>query len=144
MALGESIVAIGIGVAEGADLWPIIAASVLGLAVSGALWWAYFDVTALLRALAGGRGRRAADPARPCWLHVLHLPMIVGVVMLSLGLKKAILLRRGRPRAPLGDPLYGVPLAALSGGTALLLLAYVWFKHCMTGDLSSCGSWWPW
>ncbi|MDT7574545.1 MAG: hypothetical protein QOH17_878, partial [Pseudonocardiales bacterium] len=34
------------------------------------------------------------------------------------------------------DPLYGVPLAALYGGAALYLLAHVWFKHYLTGNLS--------
>ena len=60
VALGESIVSIGIGVAALPISWPIIVASALGLAVSAALWWAYFDVTALIaeRALAAAEGAR--------------------------------------------------------------------------------------
>ncbi len=58
VALGESIVATGIGIAALPITWAIILASMLGLAVSGALWWAYFDVTALIteRALAAAEG----------------------------------------------------------------------------------------
>ena len=67
---------------------------------------------------------------------MLHLPMIIGVVLLSLGLKKAIGYVAGVDEHTLADPLYGVPMAALFGGTALYLLAHVWFKHCMTGELS--------
>src|SRR5207244_15559 len=66
VALGESIVAIGVGVAHLPISWPIVTASVLGLVVSGALWWAYFDVTALLteRALSAADGGRQIRLAR--------------------------------------------------------------------------------
>ena len=47
IALGESIVAIGVGVAKEPISWVIIAASVLGLMLASAMWWAYFDVSAL-------------------------------------------------------------------------------------------------
>ena len=65
IALGESIVAIGVGIAELPISWPIIAASLLGLAVSGALWWAYFDVTALVTEHALAAPAACTDPARP-------------------------------------------------------------------------------
>ena len=137
IALGESIVATGIGIAKVPISLPIIAAVLLGLAVSGALWWAYFDVTALLteHALAAARGVQQIRLARVGYT-MLHLPMIIGVVLLSLGLKKAIGYVAGVDEHTLADPLYGVPMAALFGGTALYLLAHVWFKHCMTGKLS--------
>jgi low temperature requirement protein LtrA len=137
IALGESIVATGIGIAKVPISWPIIAAVLLGLAVSGALWWAYFDVTALLteHALAAARGVHQIRLARFGYT-MLHLPMIIGVVLLSLGLKKAIGYVAGVDEHTLADPLYGVPMAALFGGTALYLLAHVWFKHCLTGQLS--------
>src|SRR4051812_3833649 len=43
IALGESIVAIGVGAEVGVDAGVVIAA-VLGVAVAAALWWLYFDV----------------------------------------------------------------------------------------------------
>src|SRR5262249_20127075 len=54
VALGESIVAIGVGVSDRPFSGAIVSASLLGLALSGALWWLYFDTSALLteRALA--------------------------------------------------------------------------------------------
>src|SRR5262245_9453980 len=48
IALGESIVALGVG-ATGRELDAgIIAAGLLGAAVASALWWAYFDVVAIV------------------------------------------------------------------------------------------------
>jgi low temperature requirement protein LtrA len=137
VALGESIVATGIGIAQVPVSLPIIAAVLLGLALSGALWWAYFDVTATLaeRALAAATGERQIRLARGGYTF-LHLPMIVSVVLISLGLKKAIGYVAGVDEHTLADPLYGVPLAVLFGGTALYLLAHVWFKHLLTGALS--------
>jgi low temperature requirement protein LtrA len=137
VALGESIVATGIGIAKVPVSLPIVAAVLLGLALSAALWWAYFDVTAILteRALAEARGERQIRLARGGY-SFLHLPMIVGVVLLSLGLKKAIGYVAGVDEHTLADPLYGVPLAVLYGGTALYLLAHVWFKHFLTGSLN--------
>ncbi len=137
IALGESIVATGIGIAKVPVSLPIVAAVLLGLAVSGALWWAYFDVTVLLteQALAAATGVRQIRLARGGY-SMLHLPMIIGVVLLSLGLKKAIGYVAGVDEHTLADPLSGVPMAALFGGTALYLLAHVWFKRFMTGRLS--------
>ena len=49
IALGESIVAIGIGAEHGVDAW-VVAAATLGVAVAAAQWWLYFDVVALVAA----------------------------------------------------------------------------------------------
>jgi low temperature requirement protein LtrA len=137
VALGESIVATGIGIAKVPVSLPIVAAVLLGLAISGALWWAYFDVTSMLteQALAEATGERQIRLARGGYTF-LHLPMIIGIVLMSLGLKKAIGYIAGVDEHTLADPLYGVPLAALYGGAALYLLAHVWFKHYLTGNLS--------
>jgi low temperature requirement protein LtrA len=137
VALGESIVATGIGIAKVPVSLPIVAAVLLGLAISGALWWAYFDVTSMLteQALAEATGERQIRLARGGYTF-LHLPMIIGIVLMSLGLKKAIGYVAGVDEHTLADPLYGVPLAALYGGAALYLLAHVWFKHYLTGNLS--------
>ena len=111
VALGESIVSIGIGVTDLPISWPIIVASALGLALAAAMWWAYFDVTALLaeRALAGLRGEHRTRVARDAYSFG-HLPMIVGIILASLGLKKALGYVGGDDGHTLADPLYGVPL----------------------------------
>ena len=137
VALGESIVSIGVGAAQLPVSWPIVIASALGLAVAGAMWWAYFDVTALVteRALAAADGVRQIRLARGGYTFV-HLPMIIGIIMMSLGLKKVLGYVGGEAGHTLTDPIYGVPLAALYGGAALYLLAHVGFKRYVTGELN--------
>ena len=137
VALGESIVAIGVGVAHLPISWPIIGASVLGLVVAGAMWWAYFDVTALVieRALAAADGERQIRLGRGGYTF-LHLPMIAGIILMSLGLKKVLGYVGGEDGHTVADPIYGVPLAALYGGAALYLLGHVGFKWYLTRSLN--------
>jgi low temperature requirement protein LtrA len=118
IALGESIVAIGVG-AAGVSLTPsIVAAAVLGIAVVVALWWAYFDVYAVMsqRQLAATSGAARVRLARDYYSY-LHLPMIAGIVLFALGLKKTI--------EHVGDPLATVPALALCGGLSLYFLTHV-------------------
>ncbi|WP_031939236.1 low temperature requirement protein A [Prescottella defluvii] len=137
IALGESIVSIGIGVASLPITWAIIVASLLGLAVSSLLWWAYFDVTSLMveHAFEEAGGRRRIRIAQRCYSYA-HLPMVIGIVMLSLGLKKILYYVGDGNHHRLTDPLTGWPLVALFGGTALYLAALVFFKKYGTGALS--------
>ena len=75
IALGESIIAVGVGVTDLPLTVPIAGAALLGLAVSVALWWAYFDVVAPVaeRVLRRRTGERAG-PAGPRLLHLPALP----------------------------------------------------------------------
>jgi low temperature requirement protein LtrA len=118
IALGESIVAIGIG-AAGVSLTPgIVAAAVLGIVIVAALWWAYFDVYAvgLQRQLSETHGASRARLARDAYSY-LHLPMIAGIVLFALGLKKTV--------EEVDDPLATVPAVALCGGLSLYFLTHV-------------------
>jgi low temperature requirement protein LtrA len=121
IALGESIVAIGVGAEIGVDAG-VVAAAVLGIAVAAAQWWLYFDVVALVaeRKLSSAPvGREQNEMARDSY-SFLHLPMVAGIVLVALGMKKT-----------LGDvdaPLKLVPAAALLGGTTAYLLAHVAFR----------------
>ena len=121
IAIGESIVAIGIGVTVGVDAG-IVTAAVAGTAVAAALWWLYFDVVALVaqRRLARAQpGREQNSMARDSYSY-LHFPMVAGIVLVALGMKKTL--------GDVGEPLKLVPAAALFGGTALYLLAHVAFR----------------
>jgi low temperature requirement protein LtrA len=110
---------------------------VLGLAVAGAMWWAYFDVTSILteHALAEATGERQIRLARGGYTF-LHLPMVIGIVLMSLGLKKELLYIGGGEGHTLADPIHGIPLAALYGGAAIYLLAHVWFKAYLVGSVN--------
>ncbi|GLZ36832.1 low temperature requirement protein A [Actinokineospora sp. NBRC 105648] len=125
IALGESIVAIGVGVNHLPISWPIITAALLGLAIAACLWWAYFDTHVLIaeRALARVTGAERASMARGAFTF-LHLPLVVGIVLLALGLKKVLGYVGGADGHSAADHLHGVPLWALFGGTALYLLAH--------------------
>jgi low temperature requirement protein LtrA len=118
IALGESIVAIGVGAAGVSLSAGIVAAAVLGMVVVAALWWAYFDVYAVLaqRQLSETSGATRARLARDCYSY-LHLPMIAGIVLFALGLKKTI--------EHVDASLATVPAVAVCGGVALYLLAHV-------------------
>ena len=63
----------------------------LGLTVAGCIWWAYFDVVALVaeRVLRRAEGEERARMARDSYSY-LHLPMIAGIILLALGLKKVL------------------------------------------------------
>ena len=129
VALGESIVAIGVGVAKEPISWVIIAGSVLGLLLSSALWWAYFDVSALLGeyALATEPVETRARLARNAYSYG-HLPLMLGIVLVALGLKEVLLYISDSSHHTLSDPLSAVALAALVGGTVIYLLGHVIFK----------------
>jgi len=91
IALGESVVAVGIGV-QGHDLSTGLAVTaVLGLALAAALWWLYFD----------GEDERAeqaldaAPEARNPWLGLFafgyaFLPVLGGIIVFAAGMKEAI------------------------------------------------------
>ncbi|MBM7519686.1 low temperature requirement protein A [Nocardioides nitrophenolicus] len=129
IALGESILAIGVAVRGDAISWPIIATAVLGLLVATALWWIYFDVTAtqaehrLRDEPADTRARLAGNA-----YSLLHLPMVLGIVLTALGLKKVVQYAGADEHHTLRDPLEGFILLALLGGIILYLLAHAAFR----------------
>jgi low temperature requirement protein LtrA len=129
VALGESIVAIGVGVAREAISWPVIGASVLGLTLAGCLWWTYFDVVAIVaeRALRRAEGEQRARLARDAYSY-LHLPMVAGVILSALGLKKVLESVSDTSHHELSEPLAALPLVAMYAGVALYLLAHVAFR----------------
>lgn len=131
IALGESIVAIGVG-AEGIAVDAgVIGAAVLGTIVVACLWWLYFDVVALVaerRLHNAAPGRERNEIARDSFSY-LHFPMIAGIVLLALGLKKTL--------GHVEEPLKTVPLTALLGGVALYLLAHVAFRLRNVGRFST-------
>jgi low temperature requirement protein LtrA len=121
IALGESIVAIGVGAAGIPLDADVIVAAVAGIATAGALWWAYFDVVALAaeRRFRAAEGSERNEIARDSYSYI-HLLLIAGIVLLALGIKKTL----ANVDAPLGD----IPAFALCGGAALYLIGHVLFR----------------
>jgi low temperature requirement protein LtrA len=120
IALGESIIAIGAGAPRELDAG-VIAAGTLGIAIACTLWWAYFDVVALVaeRKLHEAKGAAQLTMARDSYSY-LHLPMVAGIILYSVGVKKTI--------EHVGDPLKLVPAVALCGGLALYFVAHLLFR----------------
>lgn len=129
IALGESIVAIGLATSSAPIEPGIIVGTLLGLVVAAALWWAYFDVVAVAaeRRLHQATGEERSALARDSY-SMLHQPMIAGIVLFALGAKKAL--------AHVGDPLETVPAVALGGGVALYLLAHIAFRLRNMGSVN--------
>jgi low temperature requirement protein LtrA len=131
IALGESIVAIGAGASALPLSLAISVTALLGLAIAACLWWVYFDITALaaerkLSALSGSARNRAARDA----YSVMHWPMIAGIVLLALGVKKTVTMVGTEPFDIAGSIK---PLAAISlaGGVALYLVGHLLFRARM-------------
>jgi low temperature requirement protein LtrA len=120
IALGESIVAIGTGLTGELDGGTIVAA-LLGLVIAFALWWAYFDVVALVaeRHFRESRGEHRLRIARDSYSY-LHLPMIAGIILVALGVKKTL--------AHVDEPLDTIPAVALFGGIALYYAGHLGFR----------------
>lgn len=129
IALGESIVAVGVGSTAGVDTGVVVAA-VLGTALVASMWWCYFDVSSLAAARLlrdAPVGKEQNELARDAY-SFLHLPMVAGVVLVALGLKKAI--------AHVGVPLRQETAFALVGGTGVYLLGLVAFRLRNTRSVS--------
>jgi low temperature requirement protein LtrA len=120
IALGESIVAIGVGAGVVLGIGTVVAA-VLGIAVISTLWWLYFDVVAIVaeRRLAEAQGAERGRIARDSYSY-LHFPIVAGIVLFALGLKKTL--------TDVGHELETVAALGLCGGVALYLLAHVAFR----------------
>ena len=129
IALGESIVAIGVGSNAVVDTGVIVAA-VLGIAIAAAQWWIYFDVTVWVaerQFTEMNPGRAQNELARDAYSYI-HFAMVAGIVLVALGAKKTL--------EHVGDDLKTVPAVALVGGAALYLLALVAFRLRIRHTLS--------
>jgi len=129
IALGESIVALGVG-AGGLELDAgLITAALLGIAIAGAMWWAYFDLVALVaeRRLRTAPRDEQVRIARDSFTY-LHLPMVAGIVVFALGVKKTL--------AHVDHELDTVPAVALCGGAAVYFLALSAFKRRNIGSFN--------
>ena len=122
IALGESVVAIGVAAAHlelDARLAGAVAVSFAGVA---ALWWAYFDFTAgaaeriLGRADATVRGKLARDVFTFC-----HYPIVAGIILYAVAAKQTV----AHPTESLG----GAARFSLEAGIALFLLGFVLARY---------------
>ena len=128
IALGETIVALGLAASHELDAG-VVVAGVLGFAIAAALWWLYFDVVAIVaeRKLHQLTGNAQLTMARDSYSY-LHLPMVAGIILFAVGVKKTL--------GDVGEPLKLVPAVALCGGVALYLFAHILFRLRNVGSLN--------
>jgi low temperature requirement protein LtrA len=121
IALGESVVAIGMGVA-GRDLRPgLVLTSVLGLSVAAGLWWLYFNG----EDERAERALRAADRDRNPWLALYafgyaFLVILGGIIVLAAGVRLAIV--------RYAEPVLAPAAWFLAGGVATYVVGLAWFR----------------
>jgi low temperature requirement protein LtrA len=118
IAIGESLIAIGLGARSTEIGTGVIVAAVLGLVVTTSFWLAYFDFFPIRgqQMLADRSGVQRTALARDAYTY-LHLPMVAGIVLFAFAMKTTL--------AHVGDELDTIPALGLCGGPALYLLAYV-------------------
>jgi low temperature requirement protein LtrA len=118
IAIGESLIAIGLGASGTGIGTGVIVAAVLGLAVATSFWLAYFDFFPIRgqQLLTDRSGAQRIALARDVYTY-LHLPMVAGIVLFAFAMKTTL--------AHVGDELDTIPALGLCGGPALYLLAYV-------------------
>ena len=130
ICLGESVVALGVGV--GTATRPLTAELVLGatlaLLITVGLWWTYFDRVA---ERAETRLRRHADPvlAAADGYSYIHLMIVAGIIIFDGGVKLVV-------HNPTQSPMPGPGRLALCGGVAVYLLGLAAFRLRMFGELS--------
>jgi low temperature requirement protein LtrA len=125
IAIGESIVAIGVGIAGLPLGTETITVAVLGLCIAYYLWWAYFagDEERAEQVLAA-----ITEPARKARTALAaygyaHYPMILGIVVLATGVKTSV--------AHGFESLPWPPAIALGAGAALFLAGHAWFLRIL-------------
>jgi low temperature requirement protein LtrA len=123
LALGESVVAIGIGVAHEPVSTAIIVGSVLAVALAVGLWWVYFHHFAPKTEELVGRetGVARAGLATDVYTY-LHVALVAGIVIAALGVEQAM---------HAVEDLHVLELFgafALGGGVAMYLAgtAFIW------------------
>jgi low temperature requirement protein LtrA len=118
IAIGESLIAIGLGARDTGIGTGVIVGAVLGLVVVTSFWLAYFDFFPIRgeQLLSDRTGAQRTALARDIYTY-LHLPMVAGIVLFAFAMKTTL--------AHVGDELDTIPALGLCGGPALYLFAYV-------------------
>jgi low temperature requirement protein LtrA len=88
LAIGESVVAIGVGAATQPISTPLLVAAILGVAAAVGLWWLYFDVASLAAEdrLAETHGQARVRLALEAYTYG-HFPIVAGIVLAALGVE---------------------------------------------------------
>ncbi len=130
IALGESVVAVGIGASSQPITVEMLAVAVLGLALSACLWWTYFgeDTDAPAGALEAVPHERRVTVALNSYYYA-HLLILIGIVALAAALERAI--------GHAYDPLSFARALSLGAGVAAFFCGDYLFRASLTLPHSS-------
>lgn len=130
ICLGESIVSVGVGVADSEHQLSValVATAALGLLTALGMWWTYFD------SIAGSARERLGSHSDPVLAAAdsysyLHLLIVAGVIIYASGIKMVI-------HNPPGSPMPAPGRLAFCSGVALYLVGVSAFRLRMLGELS--------
>jgi low temperature requirement protein LtrA len=131
LAIGESVIAIGVGAADQPISAPLLLVAILGVAAAVCLWWLYFDMVSLAaeHRLAEARGQARVKLSMEAYTYA-HFPIVAGIVLAALGVEGV--LSHASDSEPLGA-FYAVPLF---GGLALYLAGQLLFMRRLHMTLS--------
>ncbi|HLI60927.1 MAG TPA: low temperature requirement protein A [Solirubrobacteraceae bacterium] len=123
LALGESIVAIAVGLHDRPLSWKIALGALLAILIAVGIYLAYFGrlLTAMEDALARAQGRERARLGRDVFTY-LHFPVIVGIIFAALGIEQAMSHLDGGRLGALGGWTLGGGVAVVLAGSAALAL----------------------
>jgi low temperature requirement protein LtrA len=118
IAIGESLIAIGLGEKVSGFSTEVIVAAVLGFAVATSFWLAYFDFFTIRahQLLTDQSGAERVALARDVYTY-LHFPMVAGIILFAFAMKTTL--------ADVDGELDSIPALGLCGGPALYLFAFV-------------------
>jgi low temperature requirement protein LtrA len=118
IALGESIVAMGVGAAHLERDFSFAVAATVAFVGAAVIWWAYFDFPARAadRVLHALPPEKRAPHARDVF-SFFHYPMVLGIILFAVAAKKTL-------EHP-GDPLSEAGRSALGFGIGVYLLGFV-------------------
>jgi low temperature requirement protein LtrA len=128
ICLGESILAVGVGLGTATDRLTVaqVVGAVLALLIAIGLWWTYFDRFA---ERAQVRLRHHPDPvlAAADAYSYIHLIIVAGIIIFAGGIRLAVHRSTGAPM-PISGRLYQC------GGVALYLLGLAAFRWRIAGE----------
>ena len=124
VALGESVVAIGVGLGHVPLEAGLFFAAVLGLSLACGLWWTYFvaDADHAEREMANAPSDRRFHLAINAYFYA-YIPVLLGVVATAAGLEESI--------GHVTETLDVGPAFALGGGVAMYLVGALAFRRVM-------------
>jgi low temperature requirement protein LtrA len=130
ICLGESIVSVGVGVADSEHQLSVapVATVTLGLLIALGMWWTYFD------SVAGSARERLGSHSDPVLAAAdsysyLHLLIVAGVIIYAGGIRMVV-------HNSLASPMPAPGRLAFCGGVALYLVGVSAFRLPMLGELS--------